>query len=47
MNYRTRKETMNAAEGSIWGMENGMGWILGIAIHVMIIGIYMKMRKKL
>lgn len=31
-----------------WGMENGLGWglIIGIAILVVVIGIYMKLRKK-
>jgi len=31
-----------------WGMENGIGWglIIGIAILVVAIGIYMKLRKK-
>ena len=31
-----------------WGMENGLGWglITGIAILVVVIGIYMKLRKK-
>lgn len=31
-----------------WGMENGLGWglILVIAIFVIVIGIYAKLRKK-
>ena len=31
-----------------WGMESGLGWglIIGIAILVIVIGIYAKLRKK-
>jgi hypothetical protein len=31
-----------------WGMENGLGWglIIVIAILVVVIGIYMKLRKR-
>lgn len=31
-----------------WGMENGLGWglIIAIAILVVVIGIYMKLRKR-
>ena len=38
---------MNGAHNG-WGMENGLGWglIIGIAILVVVIGIYLKVRKK-
>lgn len=34
--------------GNGWGMENGLGWglILVIALLVIVIGIYAKLRKK-
>jgi hypothetical protein len=40
---------MDGFGGHGWGMENGLGWglIIVVAILVVVIGIYAKMRKKL
>jgi len=39
---------MNGFAGSGWGMDGGFSWglIFGIAVLVVIIGIYIKIRKK-